>query len=74
MFLRNYDFIFRVDYVTWNGPNSNYCTGKSGKMSKGVNLSLRQGSSNLAKGPNKDMCKGPVKSLAKGSIYCKTAA
>ncbi|XP_071444724.1 uncharacterized protein [Hetaerina americana] len=68
------DELLLVDYVTWNGPNSNYCTSKAGKMSKGVNFNLRQGSSNLAKGPNQDMFKGPVKNLAKGSIYCKTAA
>ncbi|KAJ4450813.1 hypothetical protein ANN_02243 [Periplaneta americana] len=67
---------FRVDYVTWNGPNADLLgTGVRSTLAKGPDRSLLQGErSYIPKGPNSDLRKGPMRGLAKGSIYSQLSA
>jgi hypothetical protein len=58
-----------VDYVTWQGPNSENRAGSIRSLARGPDISLRQGKTYLACGANKSLSLGPTKGLAKGSIY-----
>lgn len=61
-------FIFSsVDYITWNGPNPDLCTGTR-NLAIGSDSSLRTGRTVVTNGPNHELYTGS-KGLAKGSIY-----
>ncbi|XP_059477898.1 uncharacterized protein LOC132198117 isoform X2 [Neocloeon triangulifer] len=61
--------ILLVDYVTWQGPNSESRAGPRKALANGPNVNLREGKTYTARGPNKSLCSGPKKGLAMGSIY-----
>jgi hypothetical protein len=58
---------YRADYVTWNGANPDYSTGRR-ILAKGPSTSLRVERLKPC-GQNKELCKGPKIGLAKGSSY-----
>lgn len=60
--------VYRVDYVTWRGANSDIAIGRKG-LAIGSDPSLRSERIHVGRGTNNDLCKGATIGLAKGSIY-----
>lgn len=58
----------RVDYIAWNGANSELCVGKK-SLAKGPDASLRSIRTGGLQGPKSDHYQGAKIGLAKGSIY-----
>lgn len=61
-------YVFREDYVTWDGPDPTLRHGHRG-LAKGPNCGLLSKRAYEPRGHNHSLCRGPALGLAKGSIY-----